>query len=89
MALLDSVLAKAPAVLARPDHEMIIAAWLDFTEYEDSERLCERHGIDTAEVEIEENYRATFAQHVSKLSDADVVRFLIELDSFRLFSRST
>jgi hypothetical protein len=62
---------------------MIIAAWLDFIEYEDSERLCERHGIDIAEVEIEDNYRATFAQHVSRLSDAGVARFLIELALIR------
>jgi hypothetical protein len=31
-ALLDSVLSKASAVLARADHEMIIAAWLEVLE---------------------------------------------------------
>ena len=81
--LLDSVLAKAPAVLTRADHEMIIAAWLDVIEYEDSERLCERHQIDAAEVEAEDGYRVTFAKHVAGLSDADVVRFLIELALIR------
>jgi ParB family chromosome partitioning protein len=83
IALLDSVLAKAPAVLTRADYEMIIVAWLEVIEYEDSERLCERHGIDTAEVEIEENFRATFAQHVNNLSDADVAQFLVELALIR------
>ncbi len=78
-ALLDSVLSKAPAVLTRADHEMIIAAWLDVLEYEDSERLCERHQIDVAEVEAEDDYRSTFAKPVAGLSDAGVVRFLIEL----------
>jgi ParB family chromosome partitioning protein len=82
-ALLDSILAQAPAVLTRADYEMIIAAWLEVIEYEDSERLCERHGIETSDVEIEEDYRATFAQHVSKLSDAEVARFLIELALMR------
>jgi len=82
-ALLDSILAKAPAVLTRADYEMIIAAWLEVIEYEDAERLCERHGIETSDVEIEEDYRATFAQHVSKLSDAEVARFLIELALIR------
>jgi ParB family chromosome partitioning protein len=77
--LLNSVLSKAPAVLTRADHEMIIAAWLDVLEYEDSERLCERHQIDVAEVEAEDDYRVTFAKHVAGLSDVDVVRFLIEL----------
>jgi ParB family chromosome partitioning protein len=83
MALLDSVLAKTPAVLIRADYEMIIAAWLEVIEYEDSERLCERHGIDPGEVEVEEKYRATFAQHVINLSDAEVARFLIELALIR------
>ena len=78
-ALLDSVLAKAPAVLTRVDHEMIIAAWLDVLEYEDSERLCERHQINAAEVEAEGDYRATFARWVAGLSDAEVARWLIEM----------
>jgi len=78
-ALLDSVLSKAPAVLTRADHEMIIAAWLDVLEYEDSERLCERHQIYAAEVEAEDDYRVTFAKYVSGLSDTEVVRFLVEL----------
>jgi ParB family chromosome partitioning protein len=78
-ALLDSVLSKAPAVLTRADHEMIIAAWLDVLEYEDSERLCERHQIEVAEVEAEDDYREAFAKHLAALSDAEVVRFLIEL----------
>jgi ParB family chromosome partitioning protein len=82
-ALLDSVLSKAPAVLTRADYEMIITSWLEVIEYEDSERMCERHGIDTAEVEIEENFRAAFAQHVNNLSDAEVARFLIELALIR------
>jgi hypothetical protein len=82
-ALLDSVLSKAPAVLTSADHEMIIAAWLHVLEYEDSERLCERRQIEVADVEAEEDYRATFAKHVAGLSDAEIARFLIELALIR------
>jgi len=57
---------------------MIIDAWLQAIDYEESERLCDRHGIETADGEIEEEYRATFARHVSQLSDVEVVNFLIE-----------
>src|SRR5689334_9128406 len=62
---------------------MIIDAWLQVIDYEDSERLCERHGIQTAEVQIEEDYRSTTAKQVSELSDAEVARFLIELALIR------
>jgi hypothetical protein len=68
---------------------MIIADWLDVLDYEDSERLCERHQIDAEEVEAEDDDRVTFAKHVAGLSDAEVVRFLIELALIRSGYSST
>jgi ParB family transcriptional regulator, chromosome partitioning protein len=77
--LLDSVLSKVPAVLGRPDHEMMIAAWMESLDYEDFERLCERHQIPYEETHLEEDIRELFRQYLSKLADTDVSRFLMEL----------
>ena len=75
--LLDSVLAKVPAVLGRPDYELIISAWFDSLDYEDFECLCERHplsGEDTGD-----DPRDLYRQHITTLPDVEVSRFLVEL----------
>jgi hypothetical protein len=77
--LLDSVLSKVPAVLGRADHEMMIAAWMESLDYEDFERMCERHQLPFEETETEEDIREIFRQHVSKLADPEVSRFMMEI----------
>ena len=77
--LLEAVLSKVPAVLSRADHEMMIAAWMSSLDYEDFERMCERHQLPFNEVEVDEDLRELFRQYVSKLADAEVSRFMMEL----------
>lgn len=77
--LLDAVLSGVPAVLSRADHEMMIAAWMESLDYEDFERMCERHKLPFEEVEMDEDLRELFRQYVSRLADAEVSRFMMEL----------
>jgi hypothetical protein len=77
--LLDSVLSKVPAILGRADHEIMIAAWMESLDYEDFERLCERHELPFEETETEEDIRDLFRRDVSNLVDAEVSRFMMEL----------
>jgi hypothetical protein len=48
-------------------------------DYEDFERMCERHQLPFEETETEEDIRESFRRYVSKMADAEVSRFMMEL----------
>ncbi|MCU1329117.1 MAG: hypothetical protein JWN34_4487 [Bryobacterales bacterium] len=58
---------------------MMIAACMESLDYEDFERLCERHQLPFEETDLEDDIRESFRQYVSKLADAELSRFLMEL----------
>jgi hypothetical protein len=73
------VLAHTPTALHRADCELLASCWIEALEWEDLETLCERHSLDSVEIESDEEYIAALRKHIGRLTETQLIRFLFEL----------